>query len=167
MNPYEDLDVSIPESWFRQPLWTVRLTVTNEDLWGDRPAWDRMAALPPMTLRSVEVVLTNPRTGAAGALGGLPGYLAVFARKEPERPPMLVFGVPIDEANSEWTHRNTPRSRTDTAPEPYMTAREAEQAGYTVDRTTYPWTAYSGPRFGGGPSRPVQTPAVLDGRDVR
>lgn len=41
-----------------------------------------------------------------------------------------------------------------------MTAEEAEQAGFTVDRHCYPWVAYKGPRFAPTETAPVKTPAA-------
>lgn len=40
-----------------------------------------------------------------------------------------------------------------------MNAREAEDRGYTVDRSTYPWVAYRGRRFDPIELFVVDTPA--------
>ena len=38
-------------------------------------------------------------------------------------------------------------------------AEEAEEMGFTIDRHTYPWTAYKGPRFAPTECLVIYTPA--------
>lgn len=66
-----------------------------------------------------------------------------------------LFAV-LDAAREAYAHRH--EEANDGGPVT-LTAEEAEEMGFTVDRCTYPWFAYKGPRFEPTDTIPIVTPA--------
>lgn len=149
--------VPIPDDWHRGKPWHLNVTVnaTAED---PLPLGGGILHRPHRVW-AVDVV--GRRDGDVLALRGLPGFTIVNDPDDSHAPPLFVVGIPFTE------HADIMRTVTDPERDRLWTAEQAEEAGWNVDRTCYPWTAYQGPRFAPYASRLVVTPAVLDRRDVR
>lgn len=61
----------------------------------------------------------------------------------------------LDAAREEYARRNEPPENGGPVT---LSAEEAEELGFTVDRCCYPWFAYKGPRFDPTDTIPIVTP---------
>lgn len=148
-------EIPVQDEWYRQPLWNARIRVTMET---PDPIDVSLGVLRrPDHVAHIDIQLDRPN-GDVAALRGLSGYTVVYPRED--RPSgLLIVGMAIDPERTMVSTEVDARDR-------WWTAEQAQEAGYKVDRTVYPWRAYQGPRFAPFSMRPVVTPAVLDDRDV-
>ena len=63
----------------------------------------------------------------------------------------------LDAAREEYARRNEPPENGGPVT---LSAEEAEELGFTVDRCCYPWFAYKGPRFEPTDTIPIVTPGT-------